>query len=124
VRFEVRANAEEVPRARAQVLDSLDGLDGQAVERILLLASEVITGAVLHADTTVVIDVIREEATVRIEVQGQPAPAAGPHLLSSMGSGLALDIVNHEASRWGVRPGAADAMWFEVDLDRELIADR
>jgi hypothetical protein len=116
VRFEVRAAAAEVPRAREQVLDSLDGVSGTTLDRILLLASEVITGAVLHAGSTVVVDVIREEATVRVEVAGERSPSAGPHLLSSMGDGLALEIVNHEASRWGVRPGAADALWFEVDL--------
>ena len=113
--FEVAAQPTEVPRARAQVLESLDGVEEQAIDRILLLASEVITGAVLHAGSTVVIDVIREEMTVRIEVAGR-GRASGPPLLSSMGDGLALEIVNHEASRWGVRPGAADAMWFEVDL--------
>jgi hypothetical protein len=115
VRFEVRAEAGEVPRARAQVLGSLDGIAEPTVDRILLLASEVITGAVLHADGRVVVDVIREDASVRIEVSGRSPEPTGPHLLSSMGSGLALDIVNHEASRWGVRPGAGDALWFEVD---------
>ena len=115
VRFEVAAQRTEVPRARAQVLDSLEGVEEQTIDRILLLASEVITGAVLHAGSTVVVDVIREELTVRVEVAGR-GRASGPPLLSSMGDGLALEIVNHEASRWGVRPGAADAMWFEVDL--------
>jgi anti-sigma regulatory factor (Ser/Thr protein kinase) len=116
VRFELQATTDEVPRARAQVRDSLAGLGADEIDRILLLASEVITGAVLHAGNTVVVDVIREDETVRVEVEGQPAAVAGPRLLSSMGDGLALDIVNHEASRWGVRPGAADALWFEVDL--------
>ena len=114
VRFELPAQANEVPRARAQVLDSLDGVDEQSLDRIMLLASEVITGAVLHAGSTVIVDVIRESATVRVEVTGRGRMQG--HLLSSMGDGLALEIVNHEASRWGVRPGSADAMWFEVDL--------
>jgi hypothetical protein len=112
----MRAEREEVPRARAHVRRSLDGLGIEEIDRILLLASEVITGAVLHADDMVVVDVIREGETVRVEVEGQPPPASGPHLLSSMGESLALDIVNHEASRWGVRPGFSDALWFEVDL--------
>lgn len=114
--FEVRPVAGEVPAARARVRASLDGLDAAAIDRILLLASEVITGAVLHAGARVTIDVIREPAAVRIEVDGGPAGASGRQLLSSMGGGMALDIINHEASRWGVRPGNNEVLWFEVDL--------
>jgi len=89
-----------------------------------LLATELITNAVRHADLT-------EDATIRVSVEldgaalriavcdpGRQFPgirfAAGPTEPASPG-GLGLVLVERLSSRWGLERGTGTRVWCELD---------
>jgi len=86
------------------------------IDTAALLTSELVTNAVLHADSEIEVRLARDVDSIRFEVEdrgdGDPAPRlAGPHETS--GRGLALVDTLSEA--WGVdsaNPGKA--VWFEL----------
>ena len=91
-------------------------LSPERCDDALLLASELVTNAVLHGRSDVCVEVEERGAVVRISVFDEnsrhPAPVAeDPDALD--GRGLAL--VEALAERWGVedRP-LGKAVWFEV----------
>ncbi len=94
------------------------GLDGLA-ETVELLVSEVITNAVIHAETGGSMSMQWFDGVVRVEVTDQGGGAVvtrqpGPHEVT--GRGMAL--VESLARQWGVRvPAGSDhkTVWFEVD---------
>jgi anti-sigma regulatory factor (Ser/Thr protein kinase) len=83
----------------------------------MLLASELVTNAILHARSVLEVVVTRHADGVRVEVADAspliPVVRAAPDLEMS-GRGLAL--VESLAARWGVdvRP-AGKSVWFELD---------
>lgn len=84
----------------------------------LLLGSELVTNAVLHARSAVQVSVSVHGRTARIgvcdEAAGMPvvrAPRDGAV------NGRGLRMVQTLADRWGVaRTGRAKTVWFELDL--------
>ena len=85
---------------------------------IVLLASELVSNAVKHADADPVS--IRFQvmpACVRVEVADDgPGFAPGPiEAIPGEVGGWGLYLVNELSSRWGVIDGPGSRVWFEVD---------
>jgi anti-sigma regulatory factor (Ser/Thr protein kinase) len=116
-------NAGQIPVARRFVRDVLDSwglLDAeQLVQDTLLVASELVTNAVLHGMGEVEVSVSMHGDGVRLEVCDQgplwvprrPAPSTVPGL-----TGRGLRIVALAASAWGTdrSPGGGTIVWAEL----------
>jgi anti-sigma regulatory factor (Ser/Thr protein kinase) len=103
--------------ARHFVRSTLSGAPVEAVATAELLASELVTNAIVHGagGTTVVVDVV--EGLVRVEVHDSDdtldlAPLrVGP----TCPHGRGLAIVEALASSWGVEPREdGKAVWFSI----------
>jgi anti-sigma regulatory factor (Ser/Thr protein kinase) len=92
----------------------------EVVEAAVLLTSELVTNAVLHAaDGTINVDVDLDLTAVRVEVadasEERPAPrVAAPDDTSGRG----LHLVEAMARAWGVERPREDGkvVWFELDV--------
>ena len=125
-------------RARGLVRDRLDRWDlGELADSTALLASELVTNAIRHADGRLVLRLVREGGLVcevfdrsdgrpRVRHHGEPAGErtgdAGADAPDDPGDGMAdngrgLHVVGRLATRWGVRrtPGGK-AVWCEQEL--------
>ncbi|HET6965753.1 MAG TPA: ATP-binding protein [Acidimicrobiales bacterium] len=103
---------------------------GESIRHDAALAvSELVTNAVLHAGTTVLVRIKRFGAGVRIEVQdGNPhlpvVDAARPEELLSNRSmtGRGLALVAATADRWGCEPlGAGKVTWAELGTGQRVV---
>ncbi|MEZ0070443.1 anti-sigma regulatory factor (Ser/Thr protein kinase) [Streptacidiphilus sp. MAP12-20] len=97
-------------------LDDADD-EGQAIaEDVLLMASEIVTNAALHAGGPREVVVLADGPWLRVEVLD--ASAAPPVLYPSVASrpgGHGLRVVQRLAAAWGSEPRAGGkAVWFEV----------
>ena len=97
----------------------------EAEDVALLLVSELVTNAMLHAQTEAEVEVECHDHTVRVAVSdGVPAgidPESG-HQSHTVGapSGRGLRIVDALAHRWGVSVHeAGKTVWFELNLVAE-----
>jgi anti-sigma regulatory factor (Ser/Thr protein kinase) len=88
------------------------------VETVLLLVSEVVTNAVLHARSSIRLGVEDREEVVRVEVHdASPVPPRMHHFRLVSGTGRGLRMLDRLAQTWGVEPdsaGAGKVVWFEV----------
>lgn len=107
-------------QARSFLRVELDRMDvGEAtIETTLLLASELVTNAVLHARTDLRVRYLVEPACLRVEVldgnSRMPAAVAAP-LDATSGRGLAL--VQSLANTWGIdTTDEGKAVWFEIPM--------
>lgn len=84
---------------------------------VVLLTNELVTNAILHADSEIDVVVDVEDTTVRVEVRdaSKRAPVRRQGEPTSM-AGRGLSLVEALASDWGVDtiPGDGKAVWFEV----------
>ena len=118
----------ESPRsARRFVADALEQLGYDAAgDQAVLLVSELVTNAVLHARTEVDVIVAGDDGCVRIAVVDRsPVMPATRSFSPTAGSGRGLHLVESMASRWGVEPASEEPgkeVWFEIDLDSEPAA--
>jgi anti-sigma regulatory factor (Ser/Thr protein kinase)/predicted nucleic acid-binding protein len=107
---------EGVRQARVFVQHVLDGLDEEQAETVLLLTSEVVTNAFLHARTQVDLSVEASDGVVRVGVRD--ASSALPRVKnyrSSSTTGRGLHLLESLASSWGVEPSeSGKTVWFEV----------
>lgn len=82
-----------------------------------LLTSELVTNAVKHAATPLLVNLTFDTFTVRVEIidTGNEMPALVE--IPDTG-GYGLRIVDRLASRWGVEqvPDAGKNVWFELDV--------
>jgi DNA-binding NarL/FixJ family response regulator len=91
---------------------------GDLLDAVNVLVSELVTNAVVHADSEAEVAVVLTDAVLRVEVGDrgrgtiQPRQAAD---LDTSGRGMAL--VEIMSSGWGVdpRPGGGKVVWFEID---------
>ena len=93
------------------------GADGELVDSVELLTSELVTNALVHAETAPRVAVQLTPATVRIEVYDDDpvVPQPMPFDLERPG-GRGLFIVEAMSARWGAEPtDAGKLMWFELD---------
>jgi anti-sigma regulatory factor (Ser/Thr protein kinase) len=98
------------------------GLDtDEVVEAALLLTSELVTNAVLHAAGTINVDVDLDLTAVRVEVaDGSTEPPAPRDPGPDEPSGRGLHLVEAMARAWGVEQEREDGkvVWFELDVPR------
>ena len=111
--------ASSVGAARRLVADALTaaGIDVDVIDTALLLTSEVVTNAVLHARTDVNLTV-HADSGVRVEVSDRSAALPRPrrHAAESI-TGRGLDLVEALATSHGVSPavdGAGKTVWFTL----------
>jgi hypothetical protein len=85
---------------------------GARADDVLLIASELVANAVVHADTIEPIELTVEcrpdGAWVEVRDHGHGF-AAGPH-----GDGRGLQILAAASNRWGIVQDGATSVWFEV----------
>lgn len=108
-------STDSVPAARRFVREELRGTDVD-VDTALLLVSEVVTNAVLHARSSVRVVVEPDAALARIEVHdGSPVPPRRHSFSTLSATGRGLRLLEQLALGWGVEPGNdGKVVWFEV----------
>lgn len=117
-RLDLRPVPGSAALARRFVDETLGGWGCEEVaEAARLLASELVTNAVLHARTDLAVVVRLVRGGVRVEVHdGNTAAPVVRHYEDEAMTGRGLSLVDQMASRWGVeytRDGKA--VWFELD---------
>ncbi|GAA5011987.1 hypothetical protein GCM10025734_57040 [Kitasatospora paranensis] len=123
--------------ARAFVRDALLGWGlPEVVDDAVVLVSELVTNAVVHAGTAAEVGCIREEETVRIEVtdrhpeRGLPAfanvPTASDRYADPDGEGgRGLLMCSALSSCWGVEYAAGrKTVWFRLALPEHVLGTR
>jgi anti-sigma regulatory factor (Ser/Thr protein kinase) len=116
-RLDVPPEPSAVRQVRAFVRSALAGsVDEDALDTIVLLTSEVVTNAILHAKTASELHLVRLPDVVRVEIADRsPAIPERRVLDFTSASGRGLAIVEAVAIRWGVEGAAASKrVWFEV----------
>jgi len=91
-----------------------------AIDRVSLIASELVTNAVFHARTAIIVELSAADGVIRLEVYD--GSAGRPFFVDSepdVPGGLGLPIVEALASSWGVRQrhdggAGGKAVWAEV----------
>ena len=105
---------------RLWIAQALEDLPAERTNTILLVATELASNAVRHADGQFIVRFERTSSFVRIEVEdsGSGTPEArdpGPHATDGRG----LQIVNILADAWGARPlqgNTGKVVWAIVNL--------
>ncbi len=108
-------------QARAFVRDSLAsmGIDSKVADVAVLVASELVTNAVLHAHAGPVVTVHNEKTAVRIEVEdsSEMFPLVRGYSTDAV-TGRGLDVIEASASNWGVvTTQNGKTVWAEFQLD-------
>jgi anti-sigma regulatory factor (Ser/Thr protein kinase) len=108
---------EAVRAARHFVQRAVDAADDEIRQSVVLLTSELVTNAVIHARTELEVTVrYLDDGTVRVDVwdgnSRMPEPCLAP-LDATTGRGLG--IVESLASAWGAEPKRnGKTVWFQV----------
>lgn len=113
-------------RARRFLAATLEewGLDAPLVHTATLLASELVTNALLHAATDFTLVVRRRDPRLRIEVRDRSSrlPARRDYDLEAL-TGRGLGMVELLAREWGIEPSPdGKAVWFDLD-DPKAVMD-
>jgi anti-sigma regulatory factor (Ser/Thr protein kinase) len=109
---------ESVPTARRFVSDMMRDSDTVAdIDTARLLVTEIVTNAVLHALTPMILTVEVSADVVRIEVRdGSELPPRLRAFSPIAATGRGLRLLESLAVRWGVRPepSGGKVVWFDV----------
>lgn len=127
------AVSRSVAIARSFVRDTLQGWGfADIVDDAVVLTSELVTNAVVHAGTSADVLCLRADDGVRIEVADRyperEIPLQGSHI--NMGSpdregGRGLQLCAAMASRWGVEyTSTHKQVWFQLDLPDRPVGTR
>lgn len=105
--------------ARRQVGDWLmmHDLDGDATEALLVIVSELVTNAVIHARSAPEVTVTLQDGCVRIEVLDTATAPPVTRRFEDAGraGGFGLRLVQALAHRWGWEPtGSGKLVWAEM----------
>jgi two-component sensor histidine kinase len=97
------------------------GVPPRVVEDVVLLASELVTNALLHARSAPRVDVKANAHGVRCAVSDDsPVPPRRRHYANDAATGRGIALVEALAARWGTeRVGDGKCVWFEIDYDDE-----
>ena len=108
--------------ARHHVEAFLDaqGLNGDVKQRALVIASELVTNAVVHGEEPITLEVALRDHALRVEVRdGDEHTGVVARRREDRGvmTGRGLVIVESLAQQWGVRtrPGGK-SVWADIDL--------
>lgn len=112
------ADPRSADAARRWLRSTLPPRFAARLDDAVLLGSELVTNAVLHARSAVQVSVSIHGRTARIGVGDE---AAGMPVLRAAREGAVngrgVQLVQALADRWGVaRTGRAKTVWFELDL--------
>lgn len=122
--------------ARGFVRDALLGWGlPEVVDDAVVLVSELVTNAVVHAGTAAEVSCLREETSVRIEVtdhhpeRGLPSLGEGPtserYADPDGEGGRGLLMCSALAERWGVEYAAGQkTVWFRLALPEHVVGTR
>ncbi|QDY79344.1 SpoIIE family protein phosphatase [Streptomyces qinzhouensis] len=121
-----------VATARAFVRDTLQGWGhSDIIDDAVVLTSELVTNAIVHAGTSADVLCLRTEDYVRIEVGDRyperEIPLQGSHVLAPLDSenGRGLQLCSALASRWGVEyTSTFKQVWFQLDLPQRPVGTR
>ena len=116
-RMELPSRPSSAAAARRFVDRALRRLGVPAPEVGTLLASEVVTNAVLYSDGRIIIEVEPVKDGVRVSVTDEsPRPARQREVAPDATSGRGLGIVSSLARAWGVEEQGTKGklVWFEV----------
>ncbi|UGY95257.1 SpoIIE family protein phosphatase [Streptomyces gobiensis] len=122
-----------VAAARGFVRDTLQGWGlADIIDDAIVLTSELVTNAVVHAGTSAEVFCLRDERGVRIEVSDRyperelPLQDAGRlHGSPDREGGRGLLLCAALATRWGVEYTSSDKrVWFRLDLPERPIGTR
>ncbi|MFF7200048.1 ATP-binding protein [Streptomyces sp. NPDC008141] len=121
--FELPARAECVSRARKLTRERLQcwGIEGDVHDTAMLVVSELVTNAVVHADGHLVsCELLNDVEHLRISVQDQGCTPTGPHVCHAVQEeerGRGLLLVESLSSSWGAHVpnhGAGRIVWAEL----------
>ncbi|MCW8122258.1 ATP-binding protein [Streptomyces anthocyanicus] len=123
-----RADLRAVPEARRALRELLRHWGGPGQSEVAeLLASELVTNALVHTDEGAVLTATVGPRALRVEVRDfvgrgrQPRPRAPQREESTNGRGLVL--VESLADDWGVQPcEVGKSVWFELGAGAEAEA--
>jgi serine/threonine-protein kinase RsbW len=104
-------------RARRLLAElSAGALDADELSRATLLASELVTNAVLHGQGTITFRAGLDDDRLLVEVidEGSGFERVARKRDFDALSGWGLTIVDAQASRWGVHEGTTH-VWFEIE---------
>ena len=108
---------DSVPVARRHAREQLRH-SGADVDTVVLLVSEVVTNAVLHARSDVFLTVSDEGETARVEVRDSSPVRPRVHRFAvESATGRGLRLLDQLALRWGADQadgGRGKTVWFEV----------
>ncbi|MDP9443496.1 MAG: ATP-binding protein [Actinomycetota bacterium] len=118
--LDLRPEPRSPAMARRWVRDRLTGIGrDDLVDAATLGVSELVTNALLHAGTPIVVSIRAHGEQLRIGVFDEAplrrtAPPAGPQVLATSTVGRGLHILEEHASAWGVSAqGHGKVVWFE-----------
>lgn len=107
---------DSVPRARSFARTTLETSSAD-VDTVVLLVSEVVTNAVLHARSAIRLAIEDRDGVVRVEVHdGSPMPPRMHRFRLASATGRGLRLLEQLSLSWGVEPvtGSGKVVWFEV----------
>lgn len=117
-RTTLRADPGSAAAARRFVADVLwqRGFSRSGIEAAVLITSEVVTNAVVHAGTEVDVVVVADGGQARVEVHdGRPDPPVPQPLEPEIPTGFGMHVIDAVAECWGVREhDGGKCVWFEV----------
>lgn len=120
--WQLPPTARSVPQARRHVVSTLTRwhLDG-LVETASLLASELVTNAVLHARTAMTLTVEKDGDGVRVSVtDGSPVPPALRRHSDMATTGRGLRLLDQLADAWSVKDSRdGKSVWFTLSTSRD-----
>jgi anti-sigma regulatory factor (Ser/Thr protein kinase) len=113
------ADVHSPSEARAWVA-SRCGSDPDTIFAAELLVSELVSNAVIHAKSDMVLSLSHDPGSLHVEVEDHGADRPVVHTRTGPCDpifGRGLDIVSALASSWGVRPtSGGKAVWFELPI--------
>lgn len=105
------AAAREFARERLEAA----GWDAEASERVILLVSELVTNAIVHADSVaeLTIDLTDDLVHVTVIDDSPSPPVLTKPFPSDTASGRGMHLVQHLSTSWGVEPHPrGKCVWF------------
>ncbi len=108
---------DSVPVARRYAREQL-GSSAVDVDTVVLLVSEVVTNAILHARSDVLLTILDRGELARVEVRdSSPLPPRVHRFAIESATGRGLRLLDQLARRWGAEQageGHGKVVWFEV----------
>jgi anti-sigma regulatory factor (Ser/Thr protein kinase) len=105
--------------ARELAARELEGWgDPDTRHAVILLISELVTNAVVHARSTVTVDVaVRDDGPVHVTVHDESSVRPTPRRHhADLPGGRGMHLLESLAARWGVEDSrTGKSIWFEVD---------